>query len=184
MSVRFHEQVTHLLVDIDEVKRHPDNPREGDVDAIVESIEVNGFIAPVIVQKSTGYIVAGNHRYEALLALGETRIPVIQVDVDDQMAKRYLIADNRTSDLGRYDEQALVAALLDLQASEIGLAGTAYTDAALELLLTDPAVVSPGGFGVPHTMHTVVVECSDPAAQRAVIDLLAAAGFTGRAVNY
>lgn len=139
-GVRFHEQVTHLLVDIDEVKRHPDNPREGDVDAIIESIEVNGFISPVIAQKSTGYIIAGNHRYDALQALGSAVIPVIQIDVDDEMAKRYLLADNRTSDLGRYNEQNLMDLLLSMQDSELGLIGTGYTEDALNALLIEEDV--------------------------------------------
>lgn len=136
-SVRFHEQVRHLLVPIGDVTRHPMNPREGDVDAIIESIEVNGFIAPVIAQKSSGHIIAGNHRYDALLAMGSDVIPVIQIDVDDTMAKRYLLADNRTSDLGRYNEVALMDALLEMQQSDIGLIGTGYTEDALNTLLIE-----------------------------------------------
>jgi ParB-like nuclease family protein len=136
-SVRFHEQVQHLLVDIESVTRHPDNPREGDVDAIIESIEVNGFIAPVIAQKSTGHIIAGNHRYDALQALGSSVIPVIQIDVDDEMAKRYLLADNRTSDLGRYNEENLLTMLLSMQDTDLGLIGTGYTEDALNLLLIE-----------------------------------------------
>lgn len=147
-AVRFHEQVQHLLMPIADVTRHPDNPREGDVDAIVESIEVNGFIAPVIVQKSTGRIIAGNHRYDALLELGSQVIPVIQIDVDDQMAKRYLLADNRTSDLGRYNEHALMDMLLEMQTSDIGLVGTGYTEDALnELLIQEDVATEAARFG-------------------------------------
>jgi hypothetical protein len=134
-SVQFHEQVCHLLVPIDQVTRHPENPREGDVDAIAESIEVNGFISPVIVQKSTGHIIAGNHRYDALLALGSSVIPVIQVDIDDNMAKRYLLADNRTSDLGRYNEENLAELLVEIMQSDLGLIGTGYTQDAVDALL-------------------------------------------------
>lgn len=184
MTVRFHEQVTHLLLPIDTVTRHPANPREGDVDAIVESIEANGYIAPVIVQKSTGYILAGNHRYDALLALGSEQIPVIQVDVDDVAAKRYLLADNRTSDLGRYNEQALIDLLLSLQEEPGGLLGTGYTQDALESLLNASAAEGAGGFGMPHTMHTVVVDCLDAEVQGQVIAYLRRGGYEARAVNY
>lgn len=183
MSVRFHEQVTHLLLPIDQVTRHPANPREGDVDAIVESIEANGYIAPVVVQKSTGYILAGNHRYDALLALDATEIPVIQVDIDDVAAKRYLLADNRTSDLGRYNEQVLIDLLLELADTPTGLLGTGYTQDALEALLTDDAAAG-GGFGMPHTMHTVVVDCPDEQTQSEVVAYLRSGGYQPRAVNY
>ncbi len=44
---------------------HPKNPRKGNVDLIIESIEENGFYGALIVQKSTGYILTGNHRFVA-----------------------------------------------------------------------------------------------------------------------
>jgi hypothetical protein len=47
------------------------------------------------------------------------------VDLDDATASSYLIADNRCSDLGGYDE-ALLAAILEEQAAAGNLAGTAY----------------------------------------------------------
>lgn len=132
--VRFHESLDPLMDDITHVQPHPINPRNGDVDAIVESIHVNGFIAPVIAQKSTGYIIAGNHRYYALMELGSQQIPVIWLDINDAQAKRYLLADNRTSDLGNYDNGILVSLLNELAIGDEGLKGTGYKDYDLEVL--------------------------------------------------
>lgn len=131
--VTFHPKLADLLVPIDKVAQHPDNPRNGDVEAIAESIEINGYISPVIVQESTGYILAGNHRYQALLSLGSKVIPVIYVDVDETAARRYLLADNRTSDLGVYDNGQLVEILNDLDAHD-SLLGSGYTKMDLEQL--------------------------------------------------
>lgn len=131
--VNFHEDLTELLTPIDKVTQHPDNPRNGDVAAIAESIEINGFIAPVIAQRSTGYILAGNHRYQALLGLGSQVIPVVWVDVDEVAAKRYLLADNRTSDLGIYDNSNLVQILTELDDVD-SLLGSGYTRMDLEQL--------------------------------------------------
>lgn len=131
--VRFHPSLEPLLIDIDLVSQHPNNPRNGDVEAIAESIEVNGFIAPVIAQKSTGHILAGNHRYQALYMLRSQLIPVIWVDVDDAQAKRYLLADNRTSDLGVYDNSQLVEILADLDEDDL-LLGSGYNKTDLEQL--------------------------------------------------
>lgn len=133
--VTFHPKLADLLIPIDKVSQHPDNPRNGDVDAIAESIEINGFIAPVIVQESTGYILAGNHRYQALLQLGSQVIPVVYVDVDETAAKRYLLADNRTSDLGQYDNAVLVEILTGLDEQD-SLLGTGYSKMDLEQLST------------------------------------------------
>lgn len=131
--VNFHEKLTDLLVPIDKVAQHPDNPRNGDVEAIAESIDINGYIAPVIVQQSTGYILAGNHRYQALLSLGSQVIPAIYVDIDDVAARRYMLADNRTSDLGIYDNAQLVEILTDLDEHD-SLLGSGYTKMDLEQL--------------------------------------------------
>jgi hypothetical protein len=132
--VQFHPALENLLVQMEEVTSHPANPRNGDVEAIAESNQINGFVAPVIAQKSTGHIIAGNHRYYALMSLGSEVIPVIWVDIDDTAAKRYLLADNRTSDLGTYDHHVLVELLEELQDNDKSLLGTGYREYDLEAL--------------------------------------------------
>jgi hypothetical protein len=132
--VDFHESLLDLLIPIERVQQHPQNPNNGDMDAVVESILGNGFYNPAIVQKSTGYIVAGNTRYAALLSLGETLIPVVYADIDDEQAIRILIADNRTAELAVRDGRDLERLLRALDQTESGLAGTGYTaDDYLEL---------------------------------------------------
>jgi ParB-like chromosome segregation protein Spo0J len=124
--VTFHPKLADLLIPIDRVTQHPDNPNNGDVEAIVESIEFNGYVAPVIVQESTGYIVAGNHRYQALLALGSKVIPAIFVDMDETAAQRYLLADNRIAALAVTDNAKIVDILEGLDEQD-SLRGTGYT---------------------------------------------------------
>lgn len=136
MSGRFrvHPDLTPLLDSIDHVKPHPRNVNMGDTDAIIESIQVNGFTAPILVQRSTGYIVAGNHRYAAVIELGGDEIPVIWLDMDDEQALRYMLADNRSTRLGKDDLGLLQEVLEELQGSEIGLTGALYDDEYLENL--------------------------------------------------
>jgi len=146
-QVEFHESVEALLEPITAVKQHPQNPNNGDVDAVIESILGNGFYNPVIVQRSTRHIIAGNTRYAALLALGETEIPVVWADIDDEHATRILIADNRTAELAVRDTRDLERLLKQLDATEAGLAGTGYTaDDFLELRRLDH-ISDNAGFG-------------------------------------
>lgn len=114
---RFHESVLDLLEPIENVQQHPRNVNMGDVDAIVNSIQRYGFTAPVLAQKSTGYIVAGNHRYAAVHELGGTQIPVIWLDLDDDQALRYMLDDNRSTRLGKDDLGLLYEVLSDIKAS-------------------------------------------------------------------
>ena len=77
---------------LEEIEQHPDNANNGDLSALKESIETNGFFSPIIVQATTGYIIAGNHRYQFASELGMVTIPAIFLDVDEEQAKRALIA--------------------------------------------------------------------------------------------
>ncbi len=133
-AVRYHESVRDLLVPIENVRQADRNPNAGDVEAIAESIEVNGYVVPVIARRDTHEIIAGNHRYAALHSLGATQIPVIWVDMTDEQATRYLIADNRTTRLGTDDIGLLVELLDELSDSELNLFGTGYDADALERL--------------------------------------------------
>lgn len=140
-------------VPIDAIHPHPDNPNQGDVGAISESIDaVGGFYNVVFVQRATGRIIAGEHRWRTLHARGAPVAPVIYLDVDDETALRILIADNelprRTS---HADEHRLAALLTDLaQQSERGLAGTGFDGDALDRLLADlnTAIVAPPSSGL------------------------------------
>jgi len=122
------------MVPIDKLERHPQNPRIGDVDEIATSIKANGWWGTVVAQRSTRYVLAGNHRLLAAQKVGLEEVPVYWVDVDDPTAHRILLADNKTAELATYDEELLVE-LLSSVVEESSLLGTGYTDADIAELL-------------------------------------------------
>jgi hypothetical protein len=122
------------IATLDKLTPHPENPRRGDVSAIADSINAHGFYGAVVAQRSTGHVLAGNHRLLAARKEGLTELPVVWVDVDDEMARRILVADNRTSDLGSYDDALLIEILSELSLTETSLDGTGYTRDDLDLL--------------------------------------------------
>jgi hypothetical protein len=120
---------------IDNVSPHPDNANSGDVQALDESIDITGFYSPIIVQASTGYILAGNHRWEVMKARGEETIPVVYVDVTDAEARRIMVADHRITRLGE-DDPALLAQLLEqIAETDEGLVGTGFDARFMQDLL-------------------------------------------------
>jgi ParB-like chromosome segregation protein Spo0J len=125
-----HDLTVHLVAP-DSVRPHPRNPNKGNVDAIADSMEENGVFAPIGVQRSTGYVIDGNHRYLAMRDRGEEAIPVVYLDVTDEQATRILLASNRTRDLATYDDGLLSSLLIDLP----DLDGTGYTEDDLAALL-------------------------------------------------
>lgn len=124
------------MVEVGRLSAHPENPRSGDVGLIGESIRVNGFFGAIVAQRSTGRILAGNHRWKAAQAEGRDRVPVAWVDVDDEHALRILLADNRTNDVASYDDSKLAGLLAELSET-CGLEGTGYKAEDLEELLTE-----------------------------------------------
>lgn len=113
-------------VKLGQLKPFPGNARRGDVDAIAESLSRNGQFRPLIVQRSTGYVLAGNHTLQAAQRLNWPSVQVTYLDVDDDAARRIVVADNRTADLGGYDDRALVELLRAVGGDEGDLTGTGY----------------------------------------------------------
>lgn len=99
---------------------HPANPRRGSVDLIKASLEANGQYKPLVVQRGTNHVLAGNHTLAAAEALEWETVAVVYVDVDDAQALKILLADNRTSDKSRYDDTALLEALEALNGDFVG----------------------------------------------------------------
>lgn len=149
------EPLRPLLVPIDSVSQHPDNPRQGDAGAVAASLARFGQQKPIVVQKSTGWIVAGNHTQQGVRLVGEmervlefgpgldwTHIAVVFSDLDDLEAKAYAIADNRTSDLGTYDDERLARILTEL-ATAGSLVGVGYDGEDVDDLLASLSVQIP-----------------------------------------
>lgn len=126
--------LTTTWADITQLRPHPKNARNGDVDMIAESLVVNGQYRPIVIARD-GTILAGNHTYMAAMGLGWKNIAVVMLDVDpmEPAALRVMLTDNRTADLGNYDDGLLVELLNSLDATD-GLIGTGYIEADLNAL--------------------------------------------------
>lgn len=153
---------------IKSLKAHPKNVRQGDVGAISESLRVHGQYKPIVVQRSTKHILAGNHTWKAARTLGWTHIDVVWADVDNDEAVRILLADNRTTDLATYDDHALLELLAEVARTDQALLGTGFDGDDLDLLMddivsepaaqpaTEPAATAAGGNGVCPTCGQVI----------------------------
>lgn len=149
--VRFAKSLEPLLVPIDQVTPHPDNPNSGDDSTVRESVEVNGFVTACTADARTGHMIAGHTRLRVLKALGATHIPIIWEENWDAMgAKRYLVGDNASARKAVMDDAALAELLGQLADTEQGLAGTSVTQGEYEAMLlaiAAPETPDVGGFG-------------------------------------
>ncbi len=125
------DDLAPLRVPIDSLHQLPGNPRRGDVTAVAASLARFGQRKPIVVNDD-GTILAGNHTWRAARQLGWTEIAAVQVSDDPATGKAFALADNRTGDLGGYDDEALLE-LLD-QVGITGLDGTGYSQEDLDAL--------------------------------------------------
>ena len=65
MANNIRAELARMAKDIASVQPHPRNVRQGDVGAIATSLSTHGQYRPIVVQESTGHILAGNHTYKA-----------------------------------------------------------------------------------------------------------------------
>ena len=132
-----------LAVRLERLHCLPGNPRRGDVDAIARSLERFGQHRPVVARRTgtddagnpTGEVIAGNHTLLAAHRLGWEELAVVWVDDDDATAAGRALADNRTAELGSYDDAALADLLATVADDADLLAATSYDPGDLEALL-------------------------------------------------
>jgi DNA modification methylase len=133
------ESLRPLAVSIDSVKPDPANVRvhdERNIGAIKSSLQRFGQRKPLVVNRRTGLVEAGNGTLDAARALGWSHVAVVFVDDDPAAASGFSIADNRTAELADWDEAALARVLQSLK-QEAELAFTGFDDADLNRLLRD-----------------------------------------------
>lgn len=135
-------------VPISSLKPWPENSRRHDLAVITESLTQHGQIKPLVVQRSANKVLAGNGTLEAAIGLGWTEIDVTFMDVDDEQAAKINVIDNRSYDLGGYDEAKLLAQLGRMA----DLEGTGYDWVALDDIrakFEEPIVLAaqPGEWG-------------------------------------
>jgi DNA modification methylase len=105
---------SQLLLDPANARRHP----EANVQAIKGSLRVYGQRKPIVVNRRTGIIEAGNGTLQAALELGWSHLAVVYVDDDPMTASGFSITDNRTAELAEWDRAALDKLLAEIQTKD------------------------------------------------------------------
>lgn len=117
----------------------PKNARKHDqknLDAIKASLEKFGQRKPIVVT-ADGVVLAGNGTVTAAKALGwkEVAVAVAPADWDDDTAKAYALADNRSAELAEWDNSILASQLIELDTAgwDIGELGFDVPEQPVEL---------------------------------------------------
>lgn len=136
-----------LAEPIDTLALLPDNPRKGNVEAVANSLATFGQRKPIVARRGDKVVIAGNHTLQAARQLGWKQIAVVWVDDDDLTAKAFALADNRTAELGSYDDHLLADLILAVQREDANLLAMSGWDqqAVQDLLyIIDSGHAAPG----------------------------------------
>lgn len=178
--------LAELVTPIAELQPWPGNPRRHDLDTIADSLTRHGQYKPIVVQTSTGFVIAGNGTLAAATRLGWTHVAAVQVEVDDDAASRMVAVDNRSHDLGGYDTAELSALLTSLSETGDALAGTGYDLDALDDLLAavgpppdlsayvtpDRSDAAPAEDDAAYAARLTAAESNGPLAARGLAEVL------------
>lgn len=117
-------QTARLLPHAKNSRRH--SPKQ--VELLAESIRRYGWTVPVLVDED-GTIIAGHGRVMAAQMMKRDTVPVaVARGWTDEQKRAYLIADNRLTALGEWDEGVLLEELKALQSAGVAVADIGYTD--------------------------------------------------------
>lgn len=123
------------LIPIGDLRPHPRNPRRGVVPEIQKSLQRFGQQRTILALPDRT-IVAGHHVWKAAQEEGWTHVAVDHSDLTDDEVEAYLLADNRLSDIGFYDDATLVDLLRPLS-DQNALDGTGYSARDVGSLITE-----------------------------------------------
>jgi len=187
---------------IDQLTGAPNNPKQHRTDLVQRSISRFGYVAPAIIDERTGRLVVGHGRTEALLALrdqgdsppegvrqaddGTWLVPVLRgwSSRSDEEAAAYLIADNRHTELGGWDNDALAKLLDDIGDPDlVDLTGWDLEELA-GLLDTDEEMPDEGDADSEPTdmVWGVAVTCRNEREQTDLLQRLTDEGYQVRAL--
>jgi ParB-like chromosome segregation protein Spo0J len=153
-------------VSIETLCRDPANVRvhsARNLDAIKASLKRFGQQKPIVVD-ANGIVRAGNETLTAAEALGWKQIQVVRTLLGGTDATAFAIADNRTSDLSEWDDDALAKQLDALRAEGFDVREIGFDDPDVRTLL-NKAEESLGD-----EKWMVVVTCNDEADQAAFLE--------------
>ena len=99
-------------VKLADIKPYEKNPRENEeaIVKVIESIKRYGYIQPITVDHNN-VIITGHTRYEALLKLGRKEVNVIELEISEEKAREYRLADNKIREEREWDDDRLLVEL-------------------------------------------------------------------------
>lgn len=116
------------------------------VKKIADSIREFGFISPCLIDRE-GNVIAGHGRLLAAQELGMTEVPCVCVEgLTEAQRRAYILADNRLTELGEWDDALVLEELKQLQEERFDTGITGFDLEAIDITDDMDAEIEPDEF--------------------------------------
>jgi ParB-like chromosome segregation protein Spo0J len=163
---------------------------ERSVAEIRRSLERYGQRKPIVAERYTGRVIAGNGTLQAALSLGWSHVAAVLVDDDPATATGYAIADNRAAEFATWNDGQLLELLAELDDAGVVASDVGFNAAELDRLsrqliggATHEERDSEDQSGALERRLQVLVDCADESDQLSFLQDMQAAGRTCRVLN-
>lgn len=166
----------------------PGNYHKGDVPMVAGSIERFTQRKPIVVNRLTGHVEAGNTTLQAMVEADSEWVAVVLVEDDPATELAYAVTDNRAQEMGYNDTLLLSEMLTEIREADFELfETTGYDDSLLNEMLAELNAAN-GGVETGHVEfdtapqldalnYRVIVECENESQQGALLDFLRKNGW-------
>lgn len=173
-------------VPISQLVFDPSNARLHDnknLDAIKGSLTKFGQMTPIVID-GKDVVLKGNGTLAAAKALGWKNIFCVRSDLDTVQKAAYAIADNRSGELAKWDNDVLAKTLLALRGEDFELEAIGFDDLDMRKILGEAPPREDGDEEEKYkSMFEVVIECMDEAEQQEVYEHLTGEGLKCRILS-
>lgn len=141
MEIKAQDIVIEPIEKLVEDPKNENVHSEKQIEALGKIIKINGFRAPLVVSKRSGFVIAGNGRLQAARLIGMTELPVIYQDFENEADElRHRLADNEISRYAELDKDKMLFNLkeldIDLESFDFGDVGLLDFD-PVQLMMDD-----------------------------------------------
>jgi hypothetical protein len=148
------DEIRVEYLSIVDINKWPRNPKDHDNEQIQKSFYRFGFIKPILVDEGTKQLVAGHGRLDTLKMLKDGNkepprgvrvvdntwlVPVLRgVEFDNPAeAEAFLLADNRLSEIGGWDQDILAEMLGEMVDVDGALEGLGFNSKDIESMIKE-----------------------------------------------
>lgn len=166
------EHLRYLAFPVDKLNQDPDNARSHptkNYEEVKQSIEDYQVRESLKVRKDNLVIEAGNLRHRVLRDEGYKWVPVLLCDDDKEKATLFGLADNRTAELGVWNQDVVVEQLDKAAEDWGGVDGTGFTEEDHEVIKNSFEEDMDWGAGLDDDDESDELEFSDEDEKRGKI---------------